>query len=330
MNDLYSNQNSKLWKIVGTIALKQEYEKSSNKLSKSRFNYTNERKYIPKMPSLDTYEKIAEKTNAVYDAVLPPEVEQYRLAYMGNPDSEADKTRMTDMINWCKNAEEYMDAHYVVQFRLMVSKQHKIRTMRRQLEHSVAQQSRQAFFREHNHAMEVHVETCLLSHIKGLPHELVDIIESYLPTEMVFTLVMPTEEELKVSLSKITLSKLKKLHGHLIDREYTEKGIFRTRRSAVDQKLMPFMYSPYLYGYGPMTPKIKIHYIQNIIGQIKTYHRSYNTLMVSAGTPGVKQLAVRMREEVTYVLKFINMLTRMKKPRRAARACASAQNLNVV
>lgn len=319
MNDLYSTKTSKFWKIAGTIALKQEYERSCNKLSKSGVYFTNARKRIPKMQSLDTYEKIADKTKTLYDALLPPEVEEYRLAYMGNPDSKADKTRMTDMINWCKNAEEYMDAHIALQFRLMVTKQNEIRNMRRQLESSVDQQSRQAFFREHNHAMEVHVETCLLSHIKGLPHELVDIIESYLPTEMVFTLVMPTEEELKVSLLKITLSKLKKLHEHINDRNYSEKGTLRNIRTAVGQKLMPFVYDPHLYGYGPMTPKIKSHYIQRIIGEINNYRRSYNTLMVSAGTPGVKQMAVRMREEVTYVLKFINMLNRMKKPRRAAR-----------
>jgi hypothetical protein len=252
-------------------------------------------------------------------SVAPQNVNAYILAFQSNPENETEKTHMTEMVERFRAAETYMDYYAKWQLYHMAQSANRMREQREKIERVIIEQAAIDLRNRLSHDMETHVETVLLGRVNRLPEALVDIIKSYLPADVYLRVSMPSVADMELTLAKSTVAHLNGLEERLCKRIRSTRNIFKM---AYDDKVIPEEYykSPYK---ADRTLKPKAITAQGIVNHVGGYEYYYNIFMKTAETADntfrrIKYtgFANQLREEMMYIVKFINFLPKLKKSRK--------------
>ena len=257
--------------------------------------------------------------NTLVKSVAPQNVNAYILAFQSNPENEMEKTHMTEMVARFRAAETYMDYYAKWQLYHMAQSTTCMRQQREKIERVLSEQAAIDLRNRLSHDMETHVETVLLSRVNRLPEALVDIIKSYLPADVSLRVSTPSVADMKLSLAKSTVAHLAVLENRISNRLRSNANIFK---SAHDDQVIPDnSYRPPSKLY--VFTKQKAYSVNWIVNHVRGYEYYYNIFMKTAETADntfrrmkYTGFANRLREEMVYIIKFINFLPKLKKSRK--------------
>ena len=279
-------------------------------------------KTAPFLKPVDDSAKIIETATVLFKASAPQAVDEYILSFKAHPDVLVEKNRLLETADWCKNAEDYIEVHARLQFHAMMSMQSKVRHSRERIEETLRDQASADIRNSLRHDMDVHVETSLLLRTNRIPEVLVDIIFSYIPTDMLFRVSMPSVSDMEGTLAKAKLSHVKHLNKIITDK-YSgigrDESIYRIFGAANKDKVIPTTYvPPTCYGWGHSKPAVKAQFVENVVAYVQAYDHFYKIFMKVAetATEPVRRAtyakhATRFRKEITYIIKFINLLAKL-------------------
>jgi hypothetical protein len=276
----------------------------------------------PFLKSVDDSAKIIETATELFKVSAPQAVDAYILSFKAHPNIWVEKNRLLETADWCKNAEAYIEVHARLQFRAMMSTQFKVRRSRERIEEALHDQAAADLRNTLRHDIDVHVETSLLRRINRMPEVLVGIIFSYMTPDMLFNASMPSVSDMLATLSKAKLAHVKHLNKIVSDK-YTGVGrddtIYRIFGAVHKDKVIPTTYvPPTCYGWGHSKPTIKSQFVENVVAYIQAYNHFYKIFLKVAETDAEPirravyfKHAARFRKEMTYIIKFINLLAKL-------------------
>lgn len=262
----------------------------------------------------------------VFDAIQPPKTTEFTLAFEANPHFETDKTRVQDAIKWCSAAEKFYAWQLQVTTISLNENQKKMREKRKEMERTIASvESREALY----NTVYVHINTQLLARINRMPHDIVTIIGEYLPKNVVFTVSLPSVDEMKATLSKVPLKKLNKLLEYVEGRHrtYDQTGVqpsigFIKCKAETDKVIACSYIHPHKFNWGLDNPKVKNDVIATIVGYVRVYEYHANIFKTAAAKPEFPmrqeyaQYGFVFQDEALHIVKFMRFLSKQKKVRR--------------
>jgi hypothetical protein len=288
-------------------------------------------RYLNQTDRTNVKEGITNALVNVFDAIKPPKTTEFTLAFESNPHSEIDKTRVQDAIKWCSAADKFYEWQLQVTTISLNENRKKMQEKRKKMEHTIRDvEAREALY----NTVFVHIDTQLIARINRMPHDIVTIIGEYLPKNVAFAVSLPSVDEMKATLSKVTLKKLNKLLQYVEDRHmgYDQTGVqpsigFIKRKAKIDKVIACSYIDPHRFNWGHNNPKVKEHVITTIVGYVRVYEYHANIFKTAAAKPEfpMQQEYARygfvFQDEALHIVKFMRFLSKQKKvsrPRVAA------------
>ena len=269
---------------------------------------------------------IQDAVDKAHEAIMPLQSTQNALAFEANPHNEINKAHIRDMLEWCSAAEEFYHSQASIVLRVIDEKQKIVRDIRTQMERAIADTEAREII--HN-TIWVQLDKRSIAGINRMPHEIVSLIGEFLPKNLRFSVCFPSIEEMKTTLSKVTIRKLKNFLEYIEDRNDQEEDVanpdeFRKNIVSImlkayrDQIITTDDICPYMNGEKFPTKK-KDKYIMSIVGYVRVYEYYANIFKTAAAKPDFKMqkeynhYANVLQDEALHTIKFMRFLSKPKK-----------------
>lgn len=283
-------------------------------------------RYIDHIDSTKVNDGMSNAIVNLFDAINPPKTTEFTLAFESNPHLEINKTRVQDAIKWCSAAEKFYAWQLQVATISLNENQKKMREQRKEMERTIAEvDAREVLY----NTVYVHIDTQLLARINRMPHDIVTLIGKYLPKNVAFAVTLPSVDEMKATLSKVTLKKLNKLLEYVEDRHrgYDQTGVqpsigFIKHKAYNDKVIVSYCIPPHRFNWSLENPKVKNDVITKIVGYVRVYEYHANIFKTAAAKPEFPmrqeyaRYGVMFQDEALHIVKFMRFLSKQKKVRR--------------
>lgn len=271
------------------------------------------------------YHELFANAYSLYTAITPHNVNGHILAFKAHSDNHFEKIRLCNEIEWYKNVEDYLTIHAKLQFRIMMDMRKSARQTRETIEQTLKNQEIIDLQNRMQHEVSLYAEVSLLRRTNALPEVLVDMVGSYISRDLLFQASIPSFDEMEATLSKSTLPHIKQLLKLVVEKYNgcgTDKSIYRVFNDVYKDGLIATSdVDPTLNGWGHIRPKKKHEFVENVVAYVKAYLYFYKIFLKKATDVSSNctirrvryvDYAKRFREEITYTIKFINLLAKLR------------------
>lgn len=256
------------------------------------------------------------------------DTEMYINAFAGNPHNPTDQKRIADIAQWYHIAQEYMEESVVLHTQLiedgtvrpintvntftMNHRLTQIREYRRRIDDMILRHTRAECRSVLFHAADTHAETQILARMKRLPEDLVSMIASFIPYEIMFSISIPTPEEIETILMGFPVAVLRKLYNRLVVSRYDQLAGDHVFLFGITYRVISVdLYHHFMYTEWGRRPTTKEQYIHDITSLFRFYCYVHNIYLYKSR---VKMFALNeifqtdtdiLRNEITYMIKLI-------------------------